>query len=208
MADLTINQYPARPLASILPSDNFLTQAAASVTEPFQTVSNSNLLKSYTNYLDVYTNQASVALQATSTTATPFILPSHIVGLSVGTSLAYDGATGRITVNKEGLYLFRFMFQFNATSNTTVEYKAATFDALGAATAIATSGRRHEVRTGTITQIVFDSANYWNAGTRIGIYITITNAGHGTLVTSPVSSIGAQPVSAMAARFQLSGIAS
>lgn len=155
-------------------------------------------------YLDIYSNQSSITLQADTTSATPFILPSVITNLSVGSGITYDSNTGLITFVKAGNYQCHFMFNLDPTNNGTVYYKAATF-LNGVPTAFLESGRLQDFRNGIHQHVVFDTNNYWEAGTQLGIYITIDNPSHAVLRTENATSIGSQVVQRIAARFQIQG---
>lgn len=155
-------------------------------------------------YLDIYSNQSTITLQEDLTTATPFILPSPTTNLSQGSGITYDALTGLITFVKSGNYQCHFMFNLDPTNNGTVYYKAATF-VNGVPTAFPESGRLQDFRNGIHQHVVFDTNNYWEAGTKLGIYITIDNPSHAVLRTENATAIGSQAVQRMAARFQIQG---
>lgn len=117
--------------------------------------------------------------------------------------MSYNTTTGEITLHYDAQYDFVFMFNVAVGLAGTLFF-GADIDTGSGYSAVQYSGRQASIGTLTNNQILFQSANYFGAGTKIRPYVWASGGG-ATFTTAALSALPSGAVSVPGARILITG---
>lgn len=146
--------------------------------------------------LDIRQTAASTAIP---TTPTVLVLPT----VAQAKNIAYNASTGEVTLLESSEYNFVFMLNVTVGLAGTLFYAADTDTGSGYASFIY-SGRQASIGVVSNNQILFESANYFEAGTKVRFYVWASGAG-ATFVTAALTALPTGAVSVPGVRILITG---